>query len=199
MNPNQPRYKGWRTKEQARKRRHDIPAPPNTVAPPPQRNPELPLCLPYGHLIPGMSEALSLGRSNALKFLRDSIASSKVQSQRKASTSSAAKDKGKSIAQPLMDQDTSATTNNTSDGDYEPPPSFEYNEEIQSRYTAHRGKAKVGVSSSVPRKLLKLRGEGKSAASPSSFDARSPLPKPKPQVLGLVCKRSQPFVEEKKT
>ena len=133
MDPNQPRYKGWRTKEQARKRRHDVPAPPNPVAPPPPRNPELPLYLPYGHLIPGMSEALSFGRSNALKFLRDSIASSKVQSQGKASTSSAAKDKGKSIAQPLMDQDTSATTNNTSDGDYEPPPSFEYNEEVQSR------------------------------------------------------------------
>ena len=152
-----------------------------------------------------MSEALSLGRSHALKFLKHSIASSKVQSQGKASTSSGAKDKGKSIAHPLMDQDTSATTssattNNTSDGDYEPPPSFEYNEEVQSRYTAHRvrvGKAKVSRSSSEPRKLLKLRGEGKSAASPSSFDARSPLPKPKPQVLGLVCKRAQSYAEGK--
>ena len=80
-----------------------------------------------------------------------------------------------------MSQDTtpttsSATTNNTSYGDYEPPPSFEYNEEVQSRYTAHRmraGKAKVSGSSSQPRKVLKLRDEGKSAANanPSLFDA----------------------------
>ena len=52
-------------------------------------------------------------------------------------------------------------------------------------------------SSSQPRKVLKLRGEGKSAANPSLYDARSPLPKPKPQVLGLVCKRAQVYAEGK--
>ena len=126
--------------------------------------------------------------------------------QAKASTSSVARHKGKSVANPLLSQDTtttssSATTNNTSDGDYEPPPSFEYNEEVQSRYTAHRiraSKTKMVESSSQPRKVLKLRGEGrKSTANPSLYDARSPLPKPKPQVLGLVCKRAQAYAEGK--
>ena len=134
-----------------------------------------------------------------------------MKAQGKPSTSSAAKDKGTGVAQPVMVQEasattSSATTNNSTDCDYEPSPSFEYDDEIQSRYTAHRlraGKAKVGGSSSVvrkrksPIKLLKQKGEGKSAASPSSFDARSPLPKPKPQVLGLVCKRAQSYAEGK--
>ena len=114
MNPNRPRYRGWRTKEQARKRKYDVPAPPNPVAPPPPINPVAP--------------PPPRNPQQPLMFLEDVIASSQMQAR--ASTFSVARNKGKSVATPLMSHDTtttssSATTNNTSDGDYEPPQSFE--------------------------------------------------------------------------
>ena len=184
MNPNQPRHRGWRTKEEARKRKHDVPAPPIPVAPPPVIT-----VVPPPPRFPQPD----------LMFYEDVIGSSRMQAR--PSTSSVARNKGKSVATPLMSHDTtttssSATTNNTSDGDYVPPPSFDYDDEVQSRYTAHRvraGKAKVVESSSQAKKGPQLRGGRKSSANPSFFDARSPLPKPKPQVLGLVSKRAQEY------
>ena len=194
MNPNQPRHRGWRTKEEARKRKHDVPAPPIPVAPPAPMNPVAP-----PPVIPAVPPPPRSPQPD-LMFYEDVIGSSRMQAR--PSTSSVPRNKGKSVATPSMSHDTitisssSATTKQTSDGDFVPPPSFDYDDEVQSRYTAHRvraGKAKVVESSSQAKKGPQLRGGRKSSANPSLFDARSPLPKPKPQVLGLVSKRAQEY------
>ena len=69
----------------------------------------------------------------------------------------------------------------SSDGDYVPPPSFEYNEEVQSEYAA--------------RKIRRMKGKGvASSSAPTKAKGHSVLPKPKPQVLGLVCERAYGYV-----
>ena len=94
------------------------------------------------------------------------------------SPSSHTQSKGKEVAS------SSPVSPSSSDGDYVPPPSFEFNEEVQSEYATRR--------------VRRIKGKGVASSSgPTKAKGHPVLPKPKPQVLGLVCERAYVYISRK--
>ena len=158
MDPNQPRWVGYRTKEQAKKRRHDAPAPVN-----PPMEPEVVIAPNPNAPIPNPEELIILTDSDT--------------SDIETSSPPAEQSRGKEVAT------SSAVSSSSSDEEYVPPPSFEYNEEVQADYAARRAR--------------RVKGKGVASSSGSSNPKRQVLPKPKPQVLGLVCARAFVYIARK--
>ena len=146
-----------RTKEQARKRRHDVPIippiVPEVVNPP---NPVPPNSPPEDVII--LSDSDSSEKQLSLPFYQSA--------------------EGKSVA---SDASSPSVVSPPSDGDYVPPSSFEYNEEVQSEYAARERRRKKGKDVA-------------SSSAPVKAKRQIDRPKPKPQVLGLVCEKAYGYV-----